>query len=166
MTRHRWAIAGIVTAALAIGCGGDDPIAEIAKANAAVAAQQSAVEAAKQAVATRQSEVSSAQSRLAAARAKVKTEETKLARLESEVDRSAMDTVVFREVQKRLLEDRQLSQVAIVASVADGVVTLSGQVDNSKLRDRAIEVAKATDGVKSVASRIDVSVSTTPPAAD
>ncbi len=165
MNRHRWAIAGIISATLAIGCAEEDPVAAIAKANAAVAAQEDVVEVAEQLVITRQKEVIEAQENLAEAKGKVRTEESKLARLESEVDRGAMDTVLFRSVQKRLLDDAQLSQVAIVAGVEKGVVTLSGSVENSKLRDRAIEVAGGTKGVKSVQSRIAVSVSATTPAA-
>jgi osmotically-inducible protein OsmY len=59
-------------------------------------------------------------------------------------------------VQKRLLEDGDLSDVAIAARVSNGIVTLSGSVPNAKLRDRALEIARAAPGVGSVESRIEV----------
>jgi osmotically-inducible protein OsmY len=75
------------------------------------------------------------------------------------VDRSATDDVLFRTVQKRLLEDDDLSNVAIAARVSKGVVTLSGSVPNAKLRDRALEIARTTPGAGHVESRIEVQVS-------
>lgn len=165
MQRRPLAAALTVLAFALPGCGGDsDPIQEIAEANAAVAAARDSVEAAKQVVQARQTEVANAQKRLAEARADVQTAEQDLAQLEASVDRDALDTALFREVQRRLLEDDQLKQVAIAASVKQAVVTLSGDVDSEKLRDRAVQIASGADGVERVESRIEVSVSSPPPA--
>lgn len=45
---------------------------------------------------------------------------------------------------------------AIQVSVADGVVTLTGRVDNILARERAVRVAKQLRGVEAVVDRIDV----------
>jgi len=66
-----------------------------------------------------------------------------------------------REEQKRLLEDDDLSNVAIAARVSKGVVTLSGTVPNAKLRDRALEIARGAPGTGTVESRIEVDVAAT-----
>jgi osmotically-inducible protein OsmY len=110
-------------------------------------------------VQARESEVEEAQKRLAEARSTLREAESELARRETAVDRSATDDVLFRTVQKQLLEDDDLSEVAIAASVSKGVVTLSGGAPNAKLRDRALEIARATPGVVKVESRIGVQVS-------
>ena len=85
--------------------------------------------------------------------------QSELAQREAVVNRSATDAVIFRAVQKRLLEDDDLSEVAIAARVSKGVVTLSGSVPNAKLRDRALEIARTTPGVGGVESVIEVPVS-------
>jgi osmotically-inducible protein OsmY len=100
-----------------------------------------------------------AQERLEEARAALREAESEFAQREAVVSRSATDAVLFRAVQKRLLEDEDLSEVAIAAGVSKGVVTLSGSVPNAKLRDQAVEIARATPGVGRVESRIEVPVS-------
>ena len=49
-----------------------------------------------------------------------------------------------------------LEDVAIRAGVADGIVTLSGEVPEAALEERAIEIAAKTPGVVRVESRIEV----------
>jgi len=156
--KSTWILVGLGTALVALACG-SDPEAnleqasqELAKARAQVAEDQESVQA-------RESEVQEAQKRLADALAALREAESELAKRGSAVDRSATDGVLFRTVQKRLLEDDDLSNVAIAASVSKGVVTLSGSVPNAKLRDLALEIARATPGVGNVQSRIEVQVS-------
>jgi osmotically-inducible protein OsmY len=117
------------------------------------------VETARETVQTRKNEVQEAERRLAEAHSALRGAEDQLAEYEAAVDRSATDAVVFHAVQSRLLEDDDLSDVAIAARVANGFVTLSGNVPNVKLRDRAIEIARSTPGVGNVESRIQVPVS-------
>src|SRR5690606_12701346 len=66
------------------------------------------------------------------------------------------DTLLFRTVQARLLEDDALEDAAVSASVEGGVVTLSGTVPSEALRDRAVAVARETAGVVDVRSRIEI----------
>ena len=117
------------------------------------------VEKARETVQTRESEVKKAQERLAEARSTLREAESEFAQREAVVNRGATDAVLFRAVQKRLLEDDDLSDVAIAARVSNGVVTLSGSVPSAKLRDQAVEIARTTPGVGSVESRIEVPVS-------
>lgn len=159
----RWIAAIAAMGGLVFGCGSDQA-ADIAAASKAVKEQRDAVAVAQDAVSERAAEVADAQKLLASAQDDLRAAEAELVRREAAVDARATDTVVFREVQKRLLEDDELSRVAISASVKDSVVTLNGSVENGMLRDRAVEVSRDTPGVDRVDSRIEVQVSAPPPA--
>ena len=147
------------TALIALACGGSDPEADLEQASQALEEARAQVAEDREAVEALEGEVQEAQKRLAEARSALRQAESELARRESAVDVSATDGVLFRSVQKRLLEDDDLTDVAIAARVSKGVVTLSGSVPNAKLRDRALEIARTTPGAGNVESRIEVRVS-------
>jgi osmotically-inducible protein OsmY len=157
----RWKaiLVGLAAALVALACGGSDPEVDLEQASQAVEEARAEVEKARETVEAREEEASKAQERLAEARSALREAEGELAQREAVVNRSATDAVLFRAVQKRLLEDDDLSEVAIAARVSQGVVTLSGSVPNAKLRDQAVEVARATPGVGRVESRIEVPIS-------
>lgn len=150
----------VVAAALALSlaCGRSDPEEELARASEAADAAKERVASARATVETREAEVKAAQQRLADARAALREAEEEYSKREQTVDRNATDAVLFRAVQKRLLEDDRLESVAIAATVDDGVVTLTGSVPNAKLSDHAALVASQTPGVESVTNRIQVDV--------
>ena len=152
-------LASLATALVALACGGSDPEVDLEQASQAVEEARVQVEQARETVEMRESEVKEAEDQLAEARSVLREAESEFAQREAVVNRSATDAVLFRAVQKRLLEDDDLSKVAIAARVSKGVVTLSGSVPNAKLRDQAVEIARATPGVGSVESRIEVPVS-------
>jgi osmotically-inducible protein OsmY len=154
--KSAWILVALGTALIALACGGSDPEADLEQASQALEEARARVEEGREAVQELEGEVQEAQKRLTDARAALREAESELAKRESAVDLSATDDVLFRSVQKRLLEDDDLSDVAIAARVSKGVVTLSGSVPNAKLRDRALEIARETPGVGSVQSRIEV----------
>jgi osmotically-inducible protein OsmY len=151
-------LAALGAALVALACGGGDPEADLEAATKALEAARAQVAEDREAVQALEAEVKENEKRLADARSALRKSEGELAQRESAVNRSATDAVLFRSVQKRLLEDDDLSGVAIAARVSKGVVTLSGTVPNEKLRDRAVEVARATPGVASVENLIEVQV--------
>ena len=71
------------------------------------------------------------------------------------------ETLLFRAVQQRLLEDDQLDSVAVAATVSDGVVVLSGSVEDADQRDRAVAITREIPGVEGVESRIQTPVAQT-----
>ena len=156
------AILVTVAAALSFACGGSDPEAELAEASEAADAARAEVETTRAAVEKREAEMKEAQQRLAEARAALLEAQQEFAKREQTVGRSATDAVLFRTVQKRLLEDGQLESVAIAANVTDGVVTLTGSVPNAGLSERAALIAGETPGVSSVTNRVRVAVSAAP----
>jgi osmotically-inducible protein OsmY len=152
-------LVGLATALAVLACGGSDPEVDLEQASQAVEEARVQVEKARETVETRESEVKEAEERLSEARSALREAESEFAQREAVVNRSATDAVLFRAVQKRLLEDGDLSKVAIAARVSKGVVTLFGSVPNAKLRDQAVEIARTTPGVSSVESRIEVPLS-------
>jgi len=164
--RTTWMRVVLATATAALACEGHDPEADLIEASQAVAEARSRVETARAAVEKREAEVEEAKQRLADARASLREAQESVAKYEESVDRSATDAVLFRSVQKQLLEDRALKDVAIGARVDNGVVTLSGSVPNAKLRDRAVEIARKAPGVDRVESRIEVPVAAGKPAGE
>ena len=149
-------LVGIAVAALLLGCGGSDPEVDLERASQAAEETRSAVEVATEKVKQRDADVKEAQAELAEARASLRKIEEELAKREAKVDSSATDEVLFRAVQKRLLEDDDLASVAIAAHVNNGLVALSGNVPDAELRDRAVLVARETPGVQRVQSQIQV----------
>jgi osmotically-inducible protein OsmY len=152
-------LVGLATALAVLACGASDPEVDLEQASQAVEEARVRVEQARETVETRESEVKQAEEQLSEARSALREAESEFVQREAVVNRSATDAVLFRAVQKRLLEDGDLSKVAIAARVSKGVVTLSGSVPNAKLRDQAVEIARTTPGVGSVESRIEVPVS-------
>ena len=140
----------------AAGCGGDSQEQELKEATAAVAAKREAVQEAREQVEARQQVVDEARKELEAAESELRIREQALREAESQVGLKATDPALFRSVQRRLLDDEKLDELAIAVQVAKGVVTLQGTVPDENDRARAEEVARATPGVVTVENRIEV----------
>lgn len=67
------------------------------------------------------------------------------------------DTGITTSVNARLAADDEVSTYNIEVETADAVVTLTGEVDDPRARERAIELARTTDGVRDVVDRLTVS---------
>jgi len=150
-----WMSAGLVLALAAIGCGRSDE--ERLQALAARLDQQrDAVAEAKSFADEKAQAVADAEADLEAARDQLRTAEQQLHSLEEQAAETASDPVLFRLVQKRLLESGELEGVAIAATVEGGRVTLTGEVPEDDLRKRAGEIAGEVPGVVSVKNEIRV----------
>jgi len=84
-----------------------------------------------------------------------------LASAEGRLSDRATDEVLFRAIQRQLLQDKALRDTAVAVHVEDGRVTLTGRVPEAKLRARAEASIARARGVKSLENRIEV---TRPPA--
>lgn len=138
------------------GCGGDDSAERLEKATRALEKAMAQVEDAEAKAEARRQEVEEARKKLAKAEEDLSEARQRLEKARAEVEADATDTLVFRSVQRRLLDDPELEGVAIVAQVQGGVVTLSGDVPDEGLRKRAVEIARATPGVARVQDRIRI----------
>ena len=147
--------------ALALGgalaaCGESSQEQVLARASENLAAAREQVEESRERVTSRRQQVEEARAELAAAEQDLRDAQAALRQAESRIDVTATDAALFRAVQKRLLEEDDLRQVAIAVDVDRGVATLRGRVPKAKLRDRAVQVAKSVPGVASVESRISI----------
>lgn len=61
---------------------------------------------------------------------------------------------VLGDVRTRFNDDQFLRDEPILISASDGVVTLSGEVDNARTIERAVDVARQTPGVDSVVLKV------------
>ncbi len=66
------------------------------------------------------------------------------------------DDLLYDRVMRRLANDRDLKTTAVAVEVKDRVVTLRGLVDSEKLRLRAEQVVRKTEGVKKVVNELKV----------
>lgn len=66
------------------------------------------------------------------------------------------DAVITAAVKSKMLLDSTVSGLQVNIDTADGVVTLRGTVASAGERDRAIAVARATEGVRDVNDELEV----------
>jgi hyperosmotically inducible protein len=72
------------------------------------------------------------------------------------------DTGITTAVNARLAADDEVSTYDIEVDTSDGVVTLTGEVQDPRARERVLELARNTDGVRDVVDRITVAGGATP----
>lgn len=75
---------------------------------------------------------------------------------------SATDPGITASVKSRLAADDTVKAFRIDVDTKDAVVTLTGAVDNPVVRDRAVEVARNTEGVRDVVDQLTVTPGATP----
>jgi len=141
---------------LAASCGGGDEEARLEKLSHELGSVREGLPAIRTRVAEREATAKAAQDELAQARGELRESERRIAEIEKEVGAHATDPLLFRMIQKQLLEDDDLEDVAISARVEHGVVTLSGVVPEAELRERAVKLTESVPGVVSVQDRIQV----------
>lgn len=110
---------------------------------------QDKLDAKKEELAERRSKLNEAEAKLTEARKKV--EEASQA-----VNETVNDEVLFRSIQRELLDKKHFKDAAISVGVKNRVVTLTGNVPNDKTRKQALEIAKSQAGVERVVDRMRV----------
>lgn len=66
------------------------------------------------------------------------------------------DAAITGKVKTKFLADPDVKGLAIDVDTKDGVVTLNGSADKAGNVDKAVSIAKGTDGVKSVENKLTV----------
>ncbi|MEZ4215675.1 MAG: BON domain-containing protein [Myxococcota bacterium] len=131
----------------------DDAAAELATAIEHRAAADAEVERTRERMRELEDELGDAERVAREAAAHVAEAEQRVAAL-------ATDDVLFRVVQRRLLEDGELADAAVRVDVAGRVATLRGVVPDEEARARAAEIARSSPGVVEVVNELR---STAPP---
>ncbi len=76
------------------------------------------------------------------------------------------DTQMTGQIQSRLTQDSGLHDKQIAVQTSDGVVTLSGTVENETQRETAARYASATPGIRQVVNNLEIASASAPRAAD
>ena len=79
-----------------------------------------------------------------------------------QVGDKATDSSITAAVKMKLADDPNVSGMKIDVDTTDGNVTLSEMVKDQAETDKAVQIAKSVDGVKSVESKLVVSLQSTP----
>ena len=73
-----------------------------------------------------------------------------------QLDEALSDGALTAKIKSKMTLDDTLDAIKINVDTADGVVTLTGTVNTEAQHQRAIQLAKETDGVRQVVDRITV----------
>lgn len=155
--RCRMAVASLLLSLVLAGCGGSSVEDELARSEEVLRETRADVLEARDGVREKQGALEAAREELDQARSALGEAEARLAQVESEVDLQATDALLFRGIQRKLLDEKRLAHVAIRVDVQKGVVTMYGTVPDAETRDAALEIGRGFPGVASVNDRIDVS---------
>ena len=151
------AVVSLLLSMALVGCGGSSVEDELAESEEVLRESRAEVREARDAVREKQEALETAREEHDQARSALGEAEARLAQTESEVDLQATDALLFRGIQRKLLDAKRLSHVAIRVDVQKGMVTMYGTVPDAETRDAALEIARGFPGVVSVNDRIDVS---------
>ncbi|MDT0618920.1 BON domain-containing protein [Salinisphaera sp. P385] len=137
------------------GCS-ETPQQRYQRATDALTEARDARETAAENVAERRRALDRAESDLAAAREELEAAEARVNEAESAVNESVDDDVLFRAVQRALLDADRFDGAAIAVGVTDAVVTLNGTVPDAATREAAVATAADFPGVADVRDQLVV----------
>ena len=72
------------------------------------------------------------------------------------LEENVEDGLILVKVKSKLAADPDVNALDIDVDVSRGVVTLSGDVEGKDQIDEAVRIARSTEGVRSVTSKLDV----------
>jgi len=78
----------------------------------------------------------------------------KVAQGANEVERVASDAALTGKIKSKMALDDSIDALEIDVDTTKGVVTLHGSVDSEQHRERAVRLARETEGVVSVVDRL------------
>lgn len=127
----------------------DSAVEQLKDARESVSDAQAKLKSKKDEIKELQNNLDESQSNLVNARGKV--DEASQA-----VNKTVNDEVLFRTIQRELLDDGEFDKAAISVGVTKRVVTLTGNVPDEKTHKKAVEVARSQAGVEDVVDQLQV----------
>ena len=73
---------------------------------------------------------------------------------------SSTDAAIATQVKNRLASDERTKNAQIAVTAANKVVTLTGTVESATAKSKAVELARATDGVSNVVDKLALTTAT------
>lgn len=150
----RTVVAIVVLIAVA-GCS-EDPQQRYERAAANLEAAKQARTEAQAAVDEKKAELRRLQEKLDAAEQRLAKARERMEQASEAVNASVNDEVLFRSIQRALLDEERFAGAAIAVGVQDRVVTLTGTVPDEATRKAAVRVAGEHAGVKEVVDFLEV----------
>ena len=74
----------------------------------------------------------------------------------NQVQRAATDAGLTAKIKSKMALDDTVKAINIDVDTTNGIVTLNGFVPDAQARDRAVQLARETDGVVSVVDRLTI----------
>lgn len=145
----------VLTALLAVGCS-ESPQEKYNDAMSKVSDAKKDRKQAQQKVDEARKKVQKDQKKLHDAQDKLHKTQQKVADAKHAVDKVVNDDVLFRTLQKKLLDDDQFSDAAISVGVHHRTVTLTGTVPDQDTHKKAVKIAHGQAGVAQVKDQLQV----------
>lgn len=145
----------VLTVLLAAGCS-ESPQEKYNDAMSKLNDAKKTRQQAQQKVSDARQTIQDDQKKLKEAQGKLDEANQKVATANHSVDKVVNDDVLFRTLQKKLLNDDQFSDAAISVGVNHRVVTLTGTVPDQDTRQQAAKVARSQAGVAHVNNQLQV----------
>lgn len=108
-------------------------------------------------VADARKQVQKAQKKLSDAQDKLQQKRQKVIAAKQAVNKTVNDEILFRTLQKKLLDNDKFSKAAISVGVNQRVVTLTGTVPDQATHKQAVQAVRSQPGVASVNDQLQVS---------
>jgi hyperosmotically inducible periplasmic protein len=74
----------------------------------------------------------------------------------NQVQRAATDAALTAKIKSKMALDDTVKAIDIDVDTTNGIVTLNGFVPDAQARDRAVQLARETEGVVSVVDRLTI----------
>ena len=74
----------------------------------------------------------------------------------NQVQRAATDAGLTAKIKSKMALDDTVKAISIDVDTTNGIVTLNGFVPDAQARDRAVQLARETEGVVSVVDRLTI----------
>lgn len=145
----------LIGAAALTGCS-ESPQQKYDSATNHLKDAKKALSEAKDKVDSKQEEIDKQEKKLRELQQTVDARRDKVVTATQAVDKTVNDEVLFRTLQKNLLDKDQFSDSAISVGVHNLVVTLSGVVPDQETHDQAIKVTRNQAGVADVRDKLQI----------
>lgn len=155
MTRSILTVAFAGALLVVAGCS-EEPQERYERAAANLEAAKEARAEAQKAVEEKKAELRQHQEKLDAAESRLEEARQHMAQASQALDQSVSDEVLFRSIQRAVLDEKRFDGAAIAVGVQDRVVTLTGTVPDEATRRAAVEVAREQAGVEEVVDFLEV----------
>lgn len=140
----------VLLCAVMLSACGDDTQKRYDRATEALQQAQAQLDDAQQAVQKKQKELDALRAKQDKAQQRLEDARKQVQEAKDNVNKNVNDEVLFRTLQRKLLDESRFGGAAIAVGVSKRVVTLTGRVPDKATHDAALKIANNQSGVKEV----------------